>query len=152
MSRTQERQARVAEANALIELIASHGRQFFRYRGRAEYNAKDKNTTWYPANRVARFELRNGRLYYVDEYSQRAVYLQRTGFRNAWFGFTHGGTLRALVESMRDYILDGTPVPRWQIVIQQRDANGLENNIWGYDVASAQAVRAAAYTMAIVAA
>lgn len=53
---------------------------------------------------------------------------------------------------MRDYIMHGTPIPRWKIVIQQLGAEGLEGNIWGYDVEGAQAVRDAAYTLPIIAA
>lgn len=129
------KQERVEHANQLIRIIGSHGRRFF-------YYAKD--------TRYARFELRNGRVYFIDDYSDRAIYTHRTGFTSHWRGFTHGGTLRALVEDMRDYITDGTPVPAWKIVIKQLGASGLEGNVWGYDVESAQAVRAAAYQLPII--
>lgn len=129
------KQERVEHANQLIQIIGSHGRRFF-------YHA--------PANRFARLELRNGRVYFVDEYSERAIYTHRTGFYSRWRGFTHGGTLRSLVEDMRDYITDGTPVPAWKIVIRQLGYTSLERNVWGYDAASAQAVRDAAYQLPIV--
>lgn len=129
------KQERVEHANQLIRIIGSHGRRFF-YRPAAD--------------RYARIELRNGRVYFIDDYSGRAIYTHRTGFTSRWRGFTHGGTLRALVEDMRDYITDGTPVPAWKIVIKQRGASGLEGNVWGYDAESAQAVRDAAYQLPII--
>lgn len=151
MTQSTARQVRLEEANALIKLIASHGRHFFWYRGQRVYNEKDQSLTWRPADRTARFELRKGRLYYIDEYTEKAIYLQRTGIESNWDGFSHGGTLRGLVESMRDYILNGTRVPGWQIVIQQQGREDLEKNIWGYDAAAAQFVRDAAYKMPMVA-
>lgn len=104
-----------------------------------------------PADRYAYFEIRNGRVYFIDDYTQKATYLAKTGFRNNWRHFSHGGTLRALVEDMHEYIVNGTPVPRWRIVIQQLGSNGLEGNVWGYDVESARAVRDAAYALPILA-
>jgi len=144
------KQQRLEHANDLIKVIASHGRRFFFYGGSNVYDPHTKASVFVPANRYARFELRSGRLWFIDDYSQRAIYMHKTGFRNKWRGFSHGGTLRALVEDMRDYILASTPVPRWKIVIQQLGAEGLDRNIWGYDVESAKAVRAAAYALPIM--
>lgn len=131
-----EKQVRLEHANALIKIIASHGRRFFWHGGACRYS---------------RLELRRGRVYFVDDYTEKAVYTHNTTFGNKWRGFTYGGTLRSLVEDMRDYILRGTPIPRWKIVIQQLGADGLEGNIWGYDVKDAQAVRDAAYALPIIA-
>ena len=129
------KQERLEHANQLIRIIGSHGRRFFYY---------------HVADRYARMELRNGRVYFIDDYSDRAIYIHKTAIQSRWRGFSHGGTLRSLVEDMRDYIVHGTRVPAWKIVIQQRSATGLDGNIWGYDVASAQAVRDAAYQLPIV--
>ena len=54
------------------------------------------------------------------------------------------------MEDMRDYMLTGTQIPRWKIVIKQLGQSGLERNIWGYDVESAKAVREAAYALPII--
>ena len=144
-----EKQARLAHANALIKVIGSHGRRFFWHGGVERWNPETKTHHFEPADRYAYFELRLGRLYYVDDYTQKSIYLQPTGFTNKWRGFSHGGTLRGLVTDMRNYILTGTLIPRWKIVIQQLDKD-LEQNIWGYSVEAALAVRAAAYVLPLM--
>jgi hypothetical protein len=125
------KQERVDQANELIKIIGSHGRKFF-------FNKEE--------NRFAKFELRNGRVYFIDDYRSAAIYID---IRGQWRGFSHGGTLRALVLDMREYIVNKTPVPRWKIVIQQLGKSDLTGNIWGYDVESAQTVRDAAYALPI---
>jgi len=136
MSPTQSaKESRLQHANELIKIIASHGRRFF-------YNA----TT----GKYGRLELRKGRVWWINDYKDFEVYLHNTGFGNEWRGFTHGGTLRSLVEDMRDYIMTGKTIPRWKIVIQRRDGNDLHENVWGYDVNAAQAVRKAAYGLPII--
>lgn len=148
-----EKEARLAHANELIRIIASHGRRFFFHHGTNRYDPKTKITTFVAANRFAYLELRNGRVYFVDDYTSQAIYTHRAGFGNKWRGFSHGGTLRALVEDMRDYIIHGTPIARWKIVIQRLQAKGtddLEDNVWGYDADAARAVREAAYKLPII--
>lgn len=153
MSKTkaQGRQERLEHANALIRVIASHGRRFFWYGGTNVWNPVTKTSSFVPADRYAYFEFRQGRVYFVDDYTCKGTYLAKTGFANSWRGFSHGGTLRALVEDMYQYIVNGTPVPRWKIVIEQLGRKGLEDNIWGYDIEAARAVREAAYALPIVA-
>lgn len=129
------KQERLQHANALIKIIGTYGRKFFYSKERDAFAA---------------MELRAGRLWWIDEYRGSAVYIRKTGFSSNWRGFSHGGTLRSLVEDMREYITNGTPIPRWKIVIQQRGHDDLTGNIWGYDVASAQAVRDRAYQLPIV--
>ena len=90
-------------------------------------------------------------MYIIDDYSGKAVFTHNTNFGNEWRGFSHGGTLQGLVENMRDYIVKGTPVPRWKIVIEQLGGKGLEDNIWGYDIEAAKAVRKAAFELPIIA-
>jgi hypothetical protein len=81
---------RVEAVNRLIWVIAQYGRKFFRH-----------------GERVACFELdHRGRVWFVDAYSQKRIY---THYRYEWRGFTNGGTLRTLVEQMRDFIRTGEP-------------------------------------------
>jgi hypothetical protein len=129
------KQDRLQYANKLIEIIGSHGRRFF----------------WNKENdRYARLELRRGMVYFIDDYTDKAVFTHKTAISSRWEGFSHGGTLRSLVEDMRDYITHGTTIPRWKIVIQQLGAKDLEGNIWGYDIEGAQSVRDAAYALPII--
>lgn len=130
------KQERLQHANDLIKAIGSHGRRFF-------YSAE--------RDAFACLELRNGRVWWIDDYMGRCVFTHRTTFTNGWRGFSHGGTLRSLVEDMRDYITHGTPIPRWKIVIQRLSAadDDLGDNVWGYSEEAARAVRAAAYALPI---
>ena len=127
---TTMKQERVDHANQFIRIIGSHGRRFF-------YHA--------PENRFARLELRAGRVYFIDDYSDRAIYTHRSGFTSRWRGFSHGGTLRSLIELMRDYIVHGTQIAPWYIAPHYS-----RGNIWGYDEQAAKAVRDAAYQLPIV--
>ncbi|SCZ33073.1 MULTISPECIES: hypothetical protein [Burkholderia] len=125
---------RVEHANNLIRAIASHGRRFF-------YHAD--------GDRYAKLELdARGRVWFVDDYTQKRVYTHDT--RGRWRGFTHGGTLRSLVERMRDYITTGWPLPRGVIAPPYLggDADG---NVWGYEREAAAAVREAAFALPIMA-
>ncbi len=114
---------RVEHANALIKVIAEHGRMFFDYKGT-----------------IATLELdKNGKVWFVDEYTKARVY---THYRGQWRGFNHGGALRDLVCTMRDYIVKGKPLSiEWIAPTRWNPENG---DIWGYGKEAAAAVRAAA--------
>lgn len=125
---------RAQHANQLIRSIASHGRRFF-------YHAA--------ADRYARIELDSrGRVWFIDDYTQKRVYTHDT--RGRWRGFTHGGTLRSLVERLRDYITTGWQLPRGVIAPPYLGGNA-NDNVWGYDREAATAVRAAAFALPIMA-
>lgn len=127
---------RLAHANELIRIIGSYGRRFF-------WNSEH--------GRFAYFEMRLGRVYLIDDYTGKAIYTHRTGFANRWRGFSHGGTLRSLVEDMRDYIMTGQQIVRGRIVLGQLGRDGLEGNIWGYAADEAAKVRELAYALPIIA-
>ncbi len=118
------KQQRLEHANELIQVIAQHGRRFF-------YNVT--------RNATARFELdHRGRVWFIDDYSGTRIYTHRSGFQSNWRGFSHGGTLRDLVERMRDYIVTGQPLsPHW-LGPERSFSNG---NIWGYEPDAMEAVR-----------
>lgn len=86
-----EREARIRKANEFIEVIASCGRKFFRYNNRVAYFFSDPR----------------GRLWFRDEYTYKAIYVC---YKYEWRGFNNGGTLRALIQSLRDYIRFGEPI------------------------------------------
>lgn len=127
-SRMQDKQQRAETANKLLEVIASCGRRFFRYE-----------------SAVATFEVdAQGRVWLNDEYSKRRIY---THYRYEWRGFTHGGTLRTLIEKLRDYIRTGDPQrlglgpwPQWYC----------DGDLWGYGDAMQQ-VRDAAQSLGLIA-
>lgn len=129
------RHERLDHANTLIKLIGNHGRRFF-------WDAQ--------LNRYGRFEISGGHLYYRDEYSDKVTYMHNTGFRNTWECFTHGGTLKALVQDMADYILTGKKVAAWKIVIERRNSVDFDDNIWGYPVVQARKLRRLAVELPII--
>jgi len=90
------REERRHNANTLLRVIASCGRKFFRHKDNWAY-----------------FIFNNQyRIFFVDNYTQQHIYTHRQGY---WKGFSHGGTLKALVEKLRDYIKDGTKLPEGQL-------------------------------------
>lgn len=122
--------ARLAHVNALVKIISSHGRRFF-------YNATH--------NRIARMEMdARGRLWWIDDYTDKRIYVANTGFRNRWRGFSPGGTLRNLVESLRDYVLVNEQLMRHDIGVPYTTQEG---NHWGYDAAALAIVQAEAYRL-----
>lgn len=122
---------RLQHANALIEVISRHGRRFF-------FNAKDK--------RIARLELdARGRIWWIDDYRGSLVYTGKVmGYNHGWRGFSHGGTLRALVEDLVRYIKTGEKLSKWHIAPDYVSHDG---DIWGYGAEAAKAVREEAHKL-----
>ena len=120
---------RVEHANALIKVIAEHGRKFFYYKGT-----------------IATLELdKNGKVWVVHEYTKARIYTHSQG---SWRGFHHGGTLYRLVCQMRDYITKGKQLSiEW---IAPTPWNQEDGDIWGYGKEAAAAVRAAAAQLPII--
>lgn len=132
MSRA-EKIERLAHANALIKVISDHGRRFF-------WNERDQ--------RVASLEMdERGKIWWVDDHRGARVYTHKTTITSRWQGFSHGGTLRSLVEYMRDYVVHGRQIPRWQIATPRLSG---DDNIWGYSQEAAKAVREAAFVLPIM--
>ncbi len=101
---------RLEQVNAFLIEVASCGRHFFRH-------------LW----RVARLERTDGRIYFLDDYTQARVII-KSGPRR-WKGFSHGGTMRGLILCLKDYVLTGRslggvlgPAPAWCS----------EGDPWGY--------------------
>jgi len=111
---TKTKHERLEDANYAILQISMLGRRFF-------YNEK--------GNRVARFELSiDGKLWFVDDYTGKRVYTAYRGGR--WRNFSHGGTMRAIIEALAEYIRTGArissrhfgPWPEYYC----------EGDLWGY--------------------
>ncbi|MEC6833013.1 hypothetical protein VXS06_14695 [Photobacterium toruni] len=117
---TQEEKIERAEhCNDLIKEIASYGRKFF-------YCQSNNKTAELLVSSLG------GRVYFLDHKSSQLIY---THSSRTWNGFTHGGTLRALVESMRDYIMKGHHLNIDLICCKRiREEDG---NIWGYESSEA---------------
>lgn len=113
-------ESRLETANAIIGVIASHGRRFF------SQNA-DRRTTCVENPFIARFQVdTRGELWFVDSYTRRLVLVRHS----KWPGFSSGGTLRAIVEHLAEFIKAAKPVNiDYFSPSPQRVCNG---DLWGY--------------------
>lgn len=104
------KQERLKKANGFINLIASTGRKFFNY----EENGGS----------IGRFELRSGRTYFIDGYTNKSIY----AYENHYFGnsFTEGGTMQALVLDIAEFIRTGKPTNA------KSGYGGIYCDYWGY--------------------
>ncbi len=108
---------RIETANDFVKIISEHGRRFFHYEGR-----------------VGKFEVRRGHVYWICEYKQKPIYLSYRYWR-----FHHGGTLRALVNCLADYIRGKGNLPVDHIGPWRESLCG--GDLWGYGVDEMQTVR-----------
>lgn len=116
---------RLGHANALIQAISRHGRRFF-------YSATSGAT--------GRLELDGrGRVWWIDEYRGARVYVAHSG---RWRGFSHGGTLRGLIQALHGYIQRG------ELLHPEYIAPAMSyGDMWGYGTEAAAAVRAEAHQL-----
>lgn len=125
-----DRHERAAQVNKLIHEIANCGRRFF-------YN---KNTDCYAMIEVDA----RGRVWWIDDFTEKRIY---THYRYWGKGFSHGGTLRSLVDNFRDYITKGTQVPSHSFGPWPDWCCG--GDLWGYGE-DMQKVRVAAIRHGII--
>ena len=85
-----EKEIRLEKANKLLEKIASCGRNFFYY---------DKDDT------TAKFLLKNNRVYFMDQYTKKEMLTYN--YRQLKRHFNNGGTMRALVMDISEWIRTG---------------------------------------------
>lgn len=128
----------MAAANALLRAIASTGRRFFWYRDERGTPVEE---------RVGQFVKLDDswRLWFVDAYSQTPVYLHQPSWRG-WRGFTNGGTMKRLIEHLRDFIRHGTPVPASEFGPWPDFVCG--GDLWGYG-ADMEKIRAQAAVLGV---
>ncbi len=99
---------RCERANKLIHFISERGRKFF--------HGKDY-TAFICINDL-------GRYYFFDDYSNQLIYMWNN---RAWSrNFSHGGTLQALLISLKKYIQTGEDLKG---IVPYRFS---DDNIWGY--------------------
>ena len=122
------KRARAAQANELLRVIAANGRQFFKH-----------------GDCVSVFEVDyRGRVWWRNAYKNKRIYVYGHWY---WRGFTEGGTLRQLVEYLRDFIRWGTPVPAAQFGPWPEWL--CDGDLWGYGE-DMEIVRSAARHLGVV--
>lgn len=117
--REQGKQRRLKIINQLIIEIGSRGRRFFYYK---------------PEDRFAYMKFKNNKVFFVDDYTNEEVYAYNTVFNNH-SGLSHGGTMWALINDFREFIVTG----------EYSDGNngygGLYCPHWGYPEEDMIAIR-----------
>lgn len=122
---------RAEKANELIRVIATHGRGFFSRRD----EKGDLN--------IARFQIsRTNRIYFIQALENSRVNITKEPYY--WRGFEDGGTLKALVQSLKEYIKTGLP-----LVGNHFGPWPYDCDIWGYGSKGMAAVRDAADRLGI---
>ncbi len=127
------KQLRVAEVNQVICIIANHGRRFFFSQSSQCYASMEVDA--------------RGRVWFIDDYSGKRIYTHPTTWGSKWRGFTHGGTLRALVEAFRDYIITGKSLNPFYLGPERNNLS--HGNIWGYEPEAMHAVREQACALTV---
>ncbi|MDY0395395.1 hypothetical protein ACFSMW_13370 [Virgibacillus halophilus] len=92
----QPKEERLDKINKLIKFISGRGRRFFYSNGTVNMDNVES---------IAFMKLKNGRIYFVDDYTQREIAVINN-YRD-WNGFSHGGTLRALILDFAEFIRSG---------------------------------------------
>lgn len=118
------REDRLETANEIIRIVASHGRRFF--------SQDEDSIERMRSPRISKFVVHpeTGHLWFLDKFAEEWIYVAHAG---RWAGFSEGGTLRALVENLRDFINFGArikkhfgPWPPWVC----------GGDVWGYGEAA----------------
>jgi len=121
---------RLDNVNAFIKVIGGHGRRFF-------YTNKD---------RYAHMQLDDrGRVWFVDDYTEERIYTHRSGH---WRGFSHGGTLRNLVEVFRDHVKKGVKIHSSYFSTRSWICSG---HPWGYPEDSLKMLHAEGVRLGLIA-
>lgn len=87
-----ERYQRVVNVNKITRMIGDCGRNFFKHRDRYAIMHLDYRM----------------RLFWVDDYTEKFIYLHYKYWNR---GFSHGGTLKSLVQQFKIYVMTGDPLP-----------------------------------------
>lgn len=121
---------RLVAANRLIQFISECGHRHF----------------WEPrSGRVAALELDSrGLVYFVDACTEVRIY---THHLFEWKGFSHGGTLRTLIERLRDFIRDGGQIYERTLGPWPKCRRGPDPWGYGHDM---EQVRAEARTLGVM--
>jgi len=123
-----ERAQRVENVNKLIEVIATCGRKFFGHEGRVSKMEVDVR----------------GRVWFTDAYNNKRIYIHNQG---RWRGFTGGGTLKSLVESLKNYISHNKQL--WPLAFGPWKQCVCDGDLWGYGD-DMDKVRKAAFDLGII--
>ena len=119
------RSERIEIVNKIIKEISERGRRFF-------YNDKNGQTS--------RIIEKNGRLFYIDHYSGKEIYLHMPKYRS-WKGFNNGGTMRALILDFKEFIMTG------EYTNHNNGYGGLYCPHWGYPEEDMKTIRVLAINL-----
>lgn len=120
------RQQRIDDANYFLFQVSLFGRRFF-------YSERH--------NRVARFEQTiDGKLWFRDDHTGKLCY---TAYKYRWKNFSHGGTMRRLVDDLVLWIRLGVPIPAGHL--GPWPDHLCEGDLWGYGYEAMRDLRNSVY-------
>jgi len=123
-------QQRLDKVNKFIRHIGDRWRRFFRYKERHALMELDDR----------------GRVWFVDDYHGERNYTHRNA---RWRGFSHGGTLKSLVNVFRYHIKKGYQLHH--LYFDPGRFRGLGTPPWGYPDGELVLLKHAGLTLGIVA-
>lgn len=88
------------QANELIRMIANRGRRFF------DYTTVKRMDSEALLGSVSHFIIKNNRVYFKDGYTQKEMFAYNHRYMR---DLTNGGTLKALVLDLSEFIRTGEP-------------------------------------------
>ena len=112
-------QERLSAANEFIKAIASCGRNFL------SENSDSRNKVESPFISFMEVD-KNGKVWFTDRYTKKRIY---THYKYDWKNFSEGGTLRNIIECLREFIKRGRTMRKEYF--QPHMGSGFENP-WGY--------------------
>jgi hypothetical protein len=115
------KQERVEIVNKILRKIASKSHQDFYY--------KD-------ADRYAEMKIKNGRIYFTDDYTGKDVYAYSHAYGSKRGKFSHGGTMWGLINDFREFIQTG------KYTNGNHGYGGLYCTHWGYEEEDMKDIRA----------
>jgi hypothetical protein len=107
--------------------MASHGRRFFFHK---------------ESGRIARLILDDYNcVCVIDDYTEKCIRIRSSS--SAWRGFSHGGTMRAIILDLAAYVSKGTPMPLHHFGPWPQWMSVGGDNPWGYEPKQMTACRIA---------
>lgn len=115
--------SRMKIANAIIMVIAAHGRHFLSENSDRREPVADPFIAHFRVDKV-------GELWYIDRHTRKSILVRH----EKWPGFSDGGTLRGIIGHLAIHIADDEPVNPGYFGVSP----GWTNDHWGYGHAMAR--------------
>ena len=114
----QTKEQRIEVANRFVKIISEHGRKFFERNGKVGY-----------------FDIEHGHVVWHCEVAKKRIWLSYK-----YWSFGNGGTMRALINALANYIREGGELPMRHLGPWPKWIGG-DGDMWGYGTDEMEKVR-----------